>query len=152
MEATRIGGIAGLIGLTIGAALGVTLVLTGVFAPFGLGVLGAVALASAMGVGAGLFSGGVFGVLAFKNRTSVETGSTLTQDPQSVVQPLLTQESSKKLSKLTSEISSCPERTTQNSLTQKNRKNAGVVSSNPAVDISNPVEDQPSGEIDQFKP
>jgi len=56
-------GIFGAIGLGIGAATGASLVATGVFAPFGAGVLGVVALAAVSGVGAGIFSGSLgFGI------------------------------------------------------------------------------------------
>lgn len=56
-------GIFGAIGLGVGAAIGAALVATGVFAPFGAGVLGVVALAAVSGVGAGIVSGSLgFGI------------------------------------------------------------------------------------------
>lgn len=57
----------GAIGLLIGATIGTALVLTGIFAPLGIGILGAVAFVAVMGAGTGILAGGVAGILAYHN-------------------------------------------------------------------------------------
>lgn len=77
-------------GLIAGVTLGISLVLTGVFAPFGAGILGIMALASIIGLGTGLISG----VLGFNLTTVTQptAGHDLakqdnipTQEPDSLV-------------------------------------------------------------------
>ena len=89
--------------------------LTGVFAPFGVGVLGIVALAATMGAGAGILSGGFFGALSFQ-MGSKETVETSTRDLQPEVESGLIQESSKILSQLASDSSKCTEHCTRDAI------------------------------------
>ncbi|VEB36782.1 protein SidG [Legionella sainthelensi] len=66
-------------GLAIGVGIGVALVSTGVFAPFGVGVLGAVAVAATLGGGLALISGAL-GLGAAKltgSPTNIQTGGTI---------------------------------------------------------------------------
>lgn len=68
------------IGFIAGFVLGITLVATGVFAPFGLGILGALALGSLIGVAGGALSGAVgFGVAK-----GTESKSATSKDESSV--------------------------------------------------------------------
>ena len=66
------------IGLALGVALGLALVATGIFAPFGAGILGAVSLAATLGGGLALISG-AFGFGAAKATASAPVNTVLSE-------------------------------------------------------------------------
>ncbi|MGL6029253.1 MAG: Dot/Icm T4SS effector Wip [Legionella sp.] len=80
-----ISGVAAGIGLLLGAAIGIALVATGVFAPLGLGVLGIVAMAAILGGGASLVAGGLaFSVAKVSEAAPVTT--TLIEDAEPLIE------------------------------------------------------------------
>jgi len=151
------GSIAGAVGLAIGASVGVALVMTGVFAPFGIGVLGIVALAAVFGVGAGVLSSGIFGGLAY-NKKSNEIAKASAHDPKPVVESKLTQESSRALSQLSdpSSTTSSPQVATNSQMQINIDEQADMSKAEfPASEkgsVLNRGKDQDEEENNQLKP
>ncbi|KTD56250.1 protein SidG [Legionella sainthelensi] len=121
-------------GLAIGVGIGVALVSTGVFAPFGVGVLGAVAVAATLGGGLALISGALgFGAAKLTGSpTNIQTGGTIvspTTDDSSL-------RSLKLLAQLKSSSSEQPAMSNTNSPSSENCPNNPLLRPDNVCDIS----------------